>query len=308
MLGENLVVRFKDYGTDAHFFSILGQVAVVEAVAALLAHARREGLLLQLRLVPEAVIAADERVGRCFSVTADRDNFDYVYAVDAWAHFLHPGFREHRRLLARSRERADLDVRSFPPDDRVVQDAMVGLFHRWVAQKPALPGHDHVNELTALQRVFALAASGRLHACGFFDAERLVGFVIWEGLSGGEYAMLHFQKADRDYPGLSSWQNHAMGTLLEAKGYRLINGEQDLGIAGLRAHKRSLQPCRFLRKYVIAERGDQSAEREDDETRYGRVSCARMRSILPTSGNALNCLARRSAVPSGRTPRSSTWR
>lgn len=255
MLGANLVVRFTDYGSGAHFLSFLGQDAVIETAGTLLDHARDEGLQVQLKLIPDVVIAADDCLWERFSVALDRDNFDYLHAVDAWAHFLHPGFREHRRKVVRLRERVKLDVHSLEPADPDCQDAMIGLFHRWAEQKPPLPGEDRQHELSAMRRLFALTHCGQLAARGVHDGERLIGFSIWEGLPGGSTAVIHFQKAERDYRGLSSWQAQDMGRVLLAQGYRLINFEQDLGIVGLREYKRSLQPCRYLRKYVIAERG-----------------------------------------------------
>jgi uncharacterized protein len=259
MLGGNLVIRFRDYTSDAHFLSFIGQNAVVETTETLLAHARQEKLQPQLRLIPDVVIAADEGLWDRFAVTLDRDNFDYVYTVDSWAHFLHPGFREHRRKMARCRERTSLEHRVLDLSDLCVQDAMLDLFHRWVAQKPGLLAEEWQHELIALRRVFALAAEGQLSACGFHDGERLVAFSVWEGLRGGEYALIHFQKADRAYSGLSSWQANELGRLLHSCGFRLINFEQDLGIPGLHEFKRSLQPSRYLRKYAIAERTELGA-------------------------------------------------
>jgi hypothetical protein len=130
---------------------------------------------------------------------------------------------------------------------------MLDLFRRWAAQKPGLLVEEFQHELTALRRIFALAAEDQLSACGFYDGERLVAFSVWEGLRGGEYVLIHFQKADRAYSGLSSWQAHELGRLLLSRGFRLINFEQDLGIPGLREYKRSLQPSRYLRKYAIAD-------------------------------------------------------
>ena len=256
MLGGNLVVRSKDYTSDVHSWSFIGQDAVVETARTLLAHARLEGLPGRLTLVPGVVIAADDRLPRLFSVAADRKNRDYVNAAEDWASFSKPGFREHLRRLNRCREQAALDFRLLDPGDPLCQDAILGLSHCWARQKSA--DDDHRDELTALHRFFALTGDDRLAACGFYDRERLAGFSLWEGLPGGEWAVIHFQKADRAYPGLSSWQAHEIGRLLLARGYRLINGQQDLGIAGLRSFKESLLPRGYLEKYVIAERSDRS--------------------------------------------------
>jgi hypothetical protein len=255
MLGDNLVLRLKDYEADQHFLTFLGQDRVTETVRTLLAYARGAGLPAELRLVPETVIESDPHLSTCFSVTADPDNFDYVYDAGDWAHFATAGFREHRRLVARCREQTDLEFRRFDPYDPHAQAAIFDLFRRWVEQKPVAARGDPEQERTALCRLTALAGDNTLAAGGFFDGVRLVGFSLWEGLLGRDFAVIHFQKTDRDYRGLSSWQPHAMGRLLLESGYRFINGEQDLGIRGLRIHKRSFQPCQFLRKYVIAERG-----------------------------------------------------
>src|SRR5690348_16292899 len=64
LLDVNLVVRFKDFTTDAHIYSFVGDHAVVETAWALLAHARQEGVAARLQLVLEAVVAADDRISR----------------------------------------------------------------------------------------------------------------------------------------------------------------------------------------------------------------------------------------------------
>jgi hypothetical protein len=251
MLGDNLVLRLKDYAADGHFLTFLGQDRVIEAVRTLLDYAQREGLPAELRLVPEAVIQVDSRLPDHFAISEDRDNFDYIHAVEEWARFPNPWYREHRRRLARCQEQS-LECRSLDLGSPRCQDAVLGLFDRWREQKPALPGEDREHERSALRRVFDLAADSRLAACGLVDGEQLVGFSIWERLPDGDYGVAHFQKADRNYRGLSSWQANELGRRLLAAGCRLINYEQDLGISGLREFKRSLRPCQMLKKYVIA--------------------------------------------------------
>ncbi len=256
MLGNNLIFRLKDYTRDERFLTFLGRDAVADTAEALLAMARGEGLVPALRLIPETVIEADPRLSARFSVSADPDNFDYVYSVHDWAHFSTSGFRVHRKQVAKCRQHAHLEFRSFDPKDPLGQKAIFDLFDRWVEHKEASVRGDPKQERTALHRVIELAGDNTLAASGFFDGERLVGLSLWEGLPGSDVVTIHFQKTDRDYPGLSSWQPHAMGRLLLESGYRLINGEQDLGISGLRVHKQLLRPCQFLRKYAITERGN----------------------------------------------------
>jgi hypothetical protein len=252
-LDGNLVVRFKDYAAAAQFFSFLGDGAVGETALTLLAHARRDGLAARLALVPETVIDADDRLASRLSVVPDRDNFDYVYALADWACLAGDAFARHRRQVARCRRRGGLAFRRLDPRDRAVQRAMVGLFDRWAALKQTQDGAALEQERTALTRTFALVDGGRLEAGGLMDGGRLVAFSLWEGLPGGDYAVAHFRKTDRSYDGLAATLRHEESRVLLARGYRLMNVEQDLGIAGLRAYKESLRPVRFLRKFVVAE-------------------------------------------------------
>jgi hypothetical protein len=255
LLGENLVVRFRDYTTDDHFLSFLGQDAVIETVRTLLDFARREGLPAELRLIPDVAIVAADRLHTLFAVTPDLANDDYVYRSDHWACISASGSRRHRRQLTRGQETATFDVRPIDPKDPACREAIVGIYDRWAEQTSLSPGGDRDHERVALQRALDLVDRERLAACGLFDRERLAGFSIWEVLAGGEWIAVHFQKADRTYQGLSTLQVRELGRICRDRGISLINAQQDLGIAGLRDFKRSLGPCCMLQKYVIADRG-----------------------------------------------------
>jgi hypothetical protein len=257
LLGGNLVVRFRDYCAGDLFYSFIGRDAVVESACTLLAHARGSGLAPRLKLVPEAVVAADPRFASYLTVVRDRANFDYVYDVDDWASFTDPRLGDNRRLLRRVRERSAIAARAISVRGERSRAAIVDLFHRWASGK-ASPEEAHRSELTALRRVLSLDHEG-VEAQGCFAGDRLVGFLVWEALPGGVSAVAHFQKSDRDYPGLSVWQVHALGLLLQERGIRCVNFEQDLGIPGLRRFKQSLGPSHLLRKYVVSPR--ESADR-----------------------------------------------
>ncbi|MFN8591100.1 MAG: phosphatidylglycerol lysyltransferase domain-containing protein [Thermomicrobiales bacterium] len=253
MLGANLVFRLKDYTSENHYYAFIGQDDVVAASATLLAHARETGLLPQLRLIPEEVIVADARLHRHFSVAADRDNFDYVYEMRDWAALPLPRFRTHRKMIKCCRARAEIAWNLLDATDPACQMAMNEVFARWEHQTAVDAGRLDHPEYVALQRLFAMPRNERVGAGGAFAGDRLAGFTIWEALAGGQYAVGHFQKADRAYKGLTSWQAHAVGQCLQEEGCSLFNAEQDLGIPGLRAHKLSLRPRAFLRKYTIAD-------------------------------------------------------
>ena len=248
---DTLIVQLIDYVSDVSFLTFLGQDDVWGTVHDLQEFALDMGLDGTLRLIPEAVFAADERLRHWEAVQPDSDNDDYLFAAQDWAHFAGAGFREHRRLVARCRERDALHVRTLDLADRNDQHAILDLFDRWAEHKWETSGERHGHERAALQRLFLVTPGSPVTALGFLDSEYLAGVMIWEELLDGDHVVCHFQKADRRFPGLSSWQAHETGKEVLALGCSRINFEQDLGIPGLRRAKQSLQPRQFLRKYTI---------------------------------------------------------
>lgn len=249
--GGNLIVRFKDFTSNDHFYSFIGQDRIPETVELLLSRARDEGLAAQLRLVPEITVRAEPRLVEQFIITEDRDNFDYVYSLADWASFPSPRFQRHQKRLELCCQQTTLANRELDVSERDVQDAMRQLFHTWVYRQGGSGCEDARHERAALERLFALPDKARIAAFGAYDGDQLAGFAIWEGLPDGRCSVSHFQKADRSYGELSSWLAHSLGKRLSQSGYQQLNAEQDLGIPGLRNYKRSLQPCHYLRKYTI---------------------------------------------------------
>src|SRR5438045_3776660 len=72
----NLIVRFTDYTTGEPFYSFLGNTKVNETAEALLELSKKEGLPIQLKLIPEDSIKDLDL--KKFKIAEDRDNFDYI--------------------------------------------------------------------------------------------------------------------------------------------------------------------------------------------------------------------------------------
>jgi hypothetical protein len=254
LVNGNLVVRSKDYSSDRQLISVIGTIKVEASVRELFSHQRQQGLPPRIELVPEVVITAAPGLRDAFCVTEDPDNFDYVYAVSDWARFPLPRFRAHVKRVDVGRQGSTLEVRRLDLGDKATRCEILQLFDRWAIGREGHQEQNPWHERAALQRMLPLAECGGLAGLGAYDGQLLVGFMLWEEMPGGAWIVGHFQKADRQYPGLSSRLANELGQLLLAHGIRFINGEQDLGIPGLRAFKRSLQPRFQLKKYVISER------------------------------------------------------
>lgn len=250
-LNGNLVMRFADYSTGERAYSLLGVAALRETVAALLAGAGRHGRPARLRLVPEAVVAADDELRQRFDVTEDEANVDHILSTAEWSALAGGKFRNKRYAIRQLHARHTVADRPLSLAEPATRQAMLAVFARWVARQPCPDASRH--ELTAFHRLLALGDDPRLISLGLEVDGVLRGFTVNELLPGG-YVMGHFMKADLDMPGVSPALLQATCRALHDRGYLYLNIMQDLGNPGIAHAKRLCRPVFGLRKFTIAPR------------------------------------------------------
>jgi uncharacterized protein len=257
-LNGNLVVRLGDYVNGEVFYSFLGDSRVNDTVEALIDLSCRENLEPRLQLVPE--VAAGQLDPDRFAVTEDDRHADYILMVDRLCTYQGSRLASKRnevrkflRLCPQTRfETLDLD-------DAAIIEQCQRLFRRWNAQRGAPHDPDTGREFKAFDRCLKSQSHFPLIGAGIFADDELVALSILE-IVDNKYAFTHFEKADiANFPGIGSFLNQQVASLLAARGIEYINIEQDLGIAGLRMSKRSYFPCGYLRKFSVSYRESQAA-------------------------------------------------
>lgn len=248
-LDGNLLVRFTDYLTGEPFYSFLGNADIENTIDVLLERSVKEGLPRQLKLVPEmAVMELAVRDGNGWNVFEDSDNHDYVLNVDDLTELQGGRYKRKRQRVGKLKNCSTVEAREMDTanaDDRAL---MIRLWETWAARK-----EDNIYnevELKAFLRMLDLAPHFDLVTVGLWDKDTLIGFAVNEVIHDGYY-MGHFGKTTGQCDGLSDLLEHETARIMAARGCTLVNLQQDLGLPGLRAYKRSLRPSGFLRKFMI---------------------------------------------------------
>lgn len=127
------------------------------------------------------------------------------------------------------------------------QQDIIKVFLTRESQKPE-PAYEH--ELSALNQLFAHASRFSIQGFGITIDQQLRAYAIAETLDDS-WGITHFWKADIRYSGIYAYLLHRMACKLSEQGVERLNFEQDLGLEGLRAFKRSLSPVGYLRKYTV---------------------------------------------------------
>lgn len=184
-----------------------------------------------------------------FQFHTDRDNYDYIYAIDDLADLKGRKFQKKRNHLNRFEE-AHPDCRALPLDDST-QKAAFALMGQWYENRRAInPAMDfHLEEL-ALHRAFAFRHSLGLEGMVLMEDGRAIAFAMGSRLNGDTFD-IHFEKAREDIDGAYAAINREFARYLREKypEVRWLNREDDLGLEGLRKAKLSYNPDHMVEKY-----------------------------------------------------------
>jgi hypothetical protein len=247
-LHGNIVVQFIDYLSEAVFLSFIGHQRIAETAGALLAMAKQQFKAAVLRFIPEEV--AQILAAHGFAVTQDHDASDYVYAVDhlagmhQWA-----GRRSRSRIRQFAARYPDYSIRHQPL--ALIDPAEYrALFMTWARRRNG-SAPDASNEYRAFERFLHMPAE--IEVVALYANAGLVGFSSFE-LMRHDTAIVHFSKTDHGFhPGVCDVLYWEEAKVLQAKGIKHYNWEQDMGLPGLQQSKKKYEPCHFLKKFTVSE-------------------------------------------------------
>ncbi len=194
---------------------------------------------------PWVVERMKELCPNCYTFTADRDNFEYIYSTQDLIQLPGKKFREKRnRVNGFRRDYFGYEYVDIGPEHKA---ECMEVATRW------LDDHQTTTDMEEEQQGIAMLFDHWNDLGVKGGAIRLGGKII--AFSIGEYlnpdmAVIHIEKADPEIRGSyqiinQEFVQHAWADTL------YINREEDMGIDGLRQAKESYHPIRFAEKYDI---------------------------------------------------------
>ncbi len=178
-----------------------------------------------------------------YSVSEDRDNFDYLYSREDLTNLTGRKFHKKKNLLNIFVKNNECQAKPLLEEYR--NDALQ-ILERWNNQ------HDQPNDFLAAKE--ALEKMWPLQLCGgiFYIDGQPVAYCLGEELALGKSFVIDFEKAilGEDFKGIYQYINQAFASILPEK-YETVNRQQDLGESGLRQAKMSYRPADFVKKYRV---------------------------------------------------------
>jgi hypothetical protein len=181
-----------------------------------------------------------------YSVSEDRDNFDYLYSLQDLVNLTGRKFHKKKNMLNIFVKNNECQAKPLLEEYR---DDTLQILEQWNNQ------HDEPNDFHAAKE--ALEKMWPLQLCGgiFYIDGQPVAYCLGEELALGESFVIHFEKAVlvENFKGVYQYINQAFASILPEK-YKTVNREQDLGDPGLRHSKMSYRPVDFVKKYKVMSR------------------------------------------------------
>jgi len=178
-----------------------------------------------------------------YSVSEDRDNFDYLYSLEDLVNLTGRKFHKKKNMLNIFIRNNECQAKPLLEEYR---DDALQVLEQWNSQ------HDGQNDILAAKE--ALEKMWPLQLCGgiFYIEEQPAAYCLGEELALGKSFVIHFEKAviSEDVKGIYQYINQAFASILPEK-YKTVNREQDLGDPGLRHSKMSYRPVDFVKKYKV---------------------------------------------------------
>ena len=189
---------------------------------------------------------AEKLVTMGYSVSEDRDNFDYLYSRENLVNLTGRKFHKKKNMLNIFIRNNECQAKPLLEEYR---DDALQILEQWNDQ------HNGPNDFLAAKE--ALEKMWPLQLCGgiFYIEGKPVTYCLGEELALGKSFVIHFEKAvlGEDFKGVYQYINQAFASILPEK-YKTVNREQDLGDPGLRHAKMSYRPVDFVKKFKVMSR------------------------------------------------------
>lgn len=251
-LNKNLVVKFKDYQNSETFLSFFGKNELENTINSIFDYCEKNNYPAKISLLPEQNFSSIDlsQLSAKFSVTADEDNYDYIFSVKDLLTYDGKDLYEKKKQLNKFKlnyaNKTDITILE-SINEETYKDILL-LVQKWSAGKLEKKDINNI-EIEALKKSLFAVRNLKFYIFCLYIEKKLTGVSVYEVI--GNQAIHSFQKAELSYTGITEFINHKIAEQLDKMGVSYINAEQDLGIEGLRRAKRAYNP-KFLKKYTVS--------------------------------------------------------
>ncbi len=184
--------------------------------------------------------------GDRYAFAYDSYNSEYVYNSDDLINLRGKKYHSKRNHVNTFLKRYEATVEDYTSANR---EECLELQRKWAAGRDDMTEREAREEYESIERALDYREELGLRACVVKIGGQVEAFSVGERIRE-DAAVIHIEKANRDFDGLYAYINREF-----AAGYwadcKYINREEDLGVPGIRKAKQSYHPAFMIDKYDV---------------------------------------------------------
>ena len=192
-----------------------------------------------------------------FAVCDNPDYRDYIYSIEDLSTLAGRKYQPKRNHINKFESKYEYEFRELTP--QYFQECLC-LECRWQLRKAVMDNPDIAREheckdtaeKTAIRRAFDAYEKLGLYGGVLLVDGHVAAFTYGSAMSEDTFCT-HIEKADAMLDGIFPMINRSFARALQQKGFRYVNREEDMGLAGLRRSKHSFYPVLLQEKIGVRE-------------------------------------------------------
>lgn len=192
-----------------------------------------------------------------FAVCDNPDYRDYIYSIEDLSTLAGRKYQPKRNHINKFESKYEYEFRELTP--QYFQECLC-LECRWQLRKAVMDNPDLAREheckdtaeKTAIRRAFDAYEELGLYGGVLLVDGHVAAFTYGSAMSEETFCT-HIEKADAMVDGIFPMINRSFARALAERGFRYVNREEDMGLAGLRRSKQSFYPVRLQEKIGVRE-------------------------------------------------------
>jgi len=180
------------------------------------------------------------------SFCEDINNFDYIYNANELITLAGQKFHQKKNHYNKFIRTYNYEVKDIT--EKGVASDCIDFAHRWFEANGS-NDYQLKFELEGIEDVMRYIDILNIKGLAVYVEGKIAGFTLGE-IVNDKMAIVHVEKADAEYKGIYAFINNIMAKT-HFSGVKYINRQEDLGIKGLRKAKRSYNPVKLEKKYIV---------------------------------------------------------
>lgn len=253
LLRGNVIIKYPSLNQlEGVGVSIVGYNAIKKCVIEILQWMHENGHDAKLLHVPSFVIDQLPSTSKFFKIQEEYDYNEYLIDACELSSLSSPSYKRVRHKLARFLRQVGEDLRVDELDitEPGLQDLLWNNAQKWMDTYGSTNDLNR-DELKALRKTLFYGHEFGVRATGLYIGNEMHGYALYRPHESHESYILNHLKVQYKYPHVFDYIAKIVAEDATKNGYKMLNLEMDLGIEGLKDHKRSLRPIAYHRKFTI---------------------------------------------------------